>query len=139
MYLTMPLTGDAKLLARLRKASRIGAEMDRWANDSAEVIAQEARDLVNEGGIPSPNHVVSAPGNPPNSNTRNLVSHINAESLAEIGHAAAISDAKYARALEYGYAPNNLIERPYMRVAASNKRKAVLDAARKVVNKAVKG
>lgn len=136
--MAMPIKGDDKLLARLKRARGIGPAMDRWANESAEIIAKEARDLVDEGGIPSPNHVVSAPHSPPNTDTGNLVSHINAEDLPDVGRAAAISDAEYSLALEYGFSPNNLIERPYMRVAASNKRKAILDAARKAVDGVVK-
>jgi len=132
----MPVTGDAKFIARLRKAARVEQALDKWANDSAEVIAVEARALIDEGGIPSPNHIVSAPGEPPNRDTGLLTSRTNAEDLPEPGQAAVISDAEYSAFLEYG--TSRMAERPFMRVAASNKRKAVLEAARTAINRVTK-
>lgn len=133
----MPVSGVERLVGRLRRVSNVGAAMDKWANDGAATVAQEARDLVNEGGIPSPNHVVSRPGQPPNTDTGYLQSRIQPQDLPDVGHAAAISDAEYALALEFG--TQIMVERPYMRVAASNKRKALLDAARKAVGGVVRG
>lgn len=139
----MPISGDDKLLARLRRAGRVGQAMDKWANQSAEVIAKEARDLVDEGGIPSPNHVPSKPGQPPNTDTGNLAANTVAVDLPDLGNAAAISHAlsydgySYSLGLEFGN--SRVAERPFMRPATSNKRKAILDAARKAVDEVVKG
>lgn len=132
----MSVTGDIKFIARLRRAAKVASAMDQWANEAAEVIAKEARDLIDEGGFPDPNHVVSVGGATPNTNTGNLVAHTNAEDLPEIGQAAVISDAEYSRFLEFG--TERMIERPFMRVATSNKRKAVLANARTAINKVIR-
>lgn len=129
----MSVTGDVQFIARLRRAAKVGPAVDRWANESAEIIAQEARDLIDEGGFPDPNHVVSVGGATPNTNTGNLVAHTNAEDLPEAGQAAVISDAEYSRFLEFG--TERMTERPFMRVATANKRKAVLANARTAINK----
>jgi hypothetical protein len=139
----MPIKGDDKLLARLKRARGIGPAMDRWANESAEIIAKEARDLVDEGGIPSPNHIPSRPGQPPNTDSGRLAENTVAVDLPEQGHAAAISHAlsddgySYSLGLEFGN--TRVAERPFMRPATANKRKSILDNARKAVDGVVKG
>jgi len=133
----VPVTGDVKFIARLRKAASVGRAMDTWAMEGAEVIAQEARDLVDEGGFPRPNHIVSEPGQAPNTDTGNLVAHTNAEDLPEVGQAAVISDAEYSRVLEFG--GRNVYERPFMRPATANKRRLVVQLAKVAVNKTTKG
>lgn len=116
--------------------------MDEWANEAAEVIAKEARDLIDEGGIPSPNHIVSQPFASPNTDTGNLVAHTNAEKLPEQGHAAVISDAtsddgySYSQGLEFGN--SRMFERPFLRPATANKRKFVLTLARNAVNRSTR-
>lgn len=135
----MPVSGVERLVGRLRRASNVGQAMDKWANDGAATIAQEAVRLLDDGAILGAGHKPSIAPASPNSDTRNLAEHTAAVDLPDIGHAAAISDAEYSAAQEFGYAPNNLPERPYMRVAASNKRKALLDAARKAVDGVAKG
>lgn len=127
----MGLTGDKEWLARLRHVADVESVMSDWANDGAETIAQEARDLVNEGGIPSPNHIVSEPYGPPNTDTGNLVNHINAVELPIPLEAAAISDAEYSLWLEFG--TKKMLERPHMRIASANKKGALLkDAAARI-------
>lgn len=139
----MPIKGDDKLLARLRRARTIGPSMDRWANESAEIIVKEARDLVDEGGIPSPNHIPSKPGQAPNTDSGRLAANTVAVDSPEQGHAAAISHAlsddgySYSLGLEFGN--SRVAERPFMRPATANKRKSILDNARKAVDGVVKG
>lgn len=132
----MPLQGDRAWLARLRRAADVADVMSQWAMDGAETIAQEARDLVNEGGIPSPNHVVSDPYETPNTDSGNLVRHINAIELPNPLEAAAISDAEYSLWLELG--TSKMLERPHMRVASANKKQAVLKDAVKKISKKIK-
>lgn len=137
----MSLVGDKAFIARLRRAAKVASAMNEWANESAEIIAQEARSLVDEGGIPSPNHIPSDPGQSPNTDSGKMVAHINAEDLPETGQAAVISDAMsdswYSYALiEFGN--SRVAERPYMRPATSNKRKVVLANARTAVNKVIR-
>lgn len=141
--MAMPIKGDDKLLARLKRAKGVGPAMDRWANESAEIIAKEARDLVDEGGIPSPNHIPSKPGQPPNTDSGRLVANTVAVDLPEQGHAAAISHAlsddgySYSLGLEFGN--SRVAERPFMRPATASKRKSILDNARRAVDGVVKG
>lgn len=137
----MPVKGGDKWLARLRRAKRVDDALDQWAMEGAEVVAAEARDLVNEGGIPSPNHVVSNPGSPPNTDTGNLVAHTNAEDLPEKGQAAVVSDAMndgycYSTGLEFG--TSRMAERPFLRPATANKRQHVVTLARNAVNRVTK-
>ena len=130
------VTGDAAFIERLRKSARVSTVMDKWALDSARIIAQEAKDLLDEGGIPSPNHVVSAPGKPANSDSREMANATNAFDLPDIGQAAVISDSDHSLPIEFG--TKNMVERPVLRPATANKRKVVVALARDVINKATK-
>lgn len=137
----MPISGDVKFLARLKRAAKLDREIDTWALEGAEVIAAEARALIDDGGIPSPNHIVSSPGSPPNRDSGELSSRTNAEKLPEIGQAAVISDAMndgycYSTALEFG--TSKMYERPFMRPATANKRQHVVTLARNAVNRGTK-
>ena len=138
----MPISSDAAFLSRLRRAAKLDAEVDKWALEGAEVIAAEARALIDDGGIPSPNHIASQPGQPPNRDTGNLSSHTNAEKLPEIGQAAVISDAlsddgySYSLGLEFGN--SRIFERPFLRPATANKRQHVVTLARNAVNRGTK-
>lgn len=123
----MPVHGGDKWLSRLNRMRDLDKVADEWAYASAADVALEARNLVNENGVPSPNHVVSDPYSPPNTDSGHLQSLIQPVELAGTGHAAAISSAEYALALEFG--TTRMIERPYMRVASANRRKAVLEDA----------
>lgn len=135
------LTGDKNWLAHLRRAANLDKQVDAWAMEGAEVIAAEARALVDEGGIPSPNHIVSNPGDAPNTDSGNLVAHTNAEKLPEIGQAAVISDAtndgySYSLGLEFGN--SRVYERPFLRPATANRRKHVLTLAKNAVDRGTK-
>lgn len=132
----MPVNGGDRWLARLRRAKRVADALDRWAMEGAEVVAAEARDLVNEGGIPPPNHVVSNPYEPPNTEYGDLVAHTNAVDLPEKGTAAAISDSDHSLPLELG--TSKMFERPFMRPATANKRQHVVTLARNAVNRVTK-
>jgi len=133
----MAISGDKEFIARLRKAASVGRAMDAWAMEGAEVIAQEAKDLLDEGGIPSPNHIVSAPGQPANSDTRDMANATNAQDLPAIGQAAVISDSDHSLPIEFG--TENMVERPVLRPATANKRRLVVQLAKVAVNKTTKG
>jgi HK97 gp10 family phage protein len=131
----MPVSGGP--LARLKRIrAAMPRELDKWALEGAEVIASEARRLVDDGGIPSPNHIVSSPGEPPNTDSGNLSSNIGAVNLPDQGKAAAVSNADYGLYLEFG--TSNMYERPYMRPATANKRQHVVTLARNAVNRVTK-
>ena len=127
----MGVIGGDKWLKRLRNAAKVERTMDQWANESAAELAQEARILVDTDGIPSPNHIVSAPGNPPNSDSGALSASIQPVDLPEPGHAAISVGEEYGLYLELG--TSRMAERPFMRPATAIMRKPLLiDAARRV-------
>jgi hypothetical protein len=66
-------------------------------------------------------HQASGPGQPPAIDTGYLINHIAAKELAPMQWSVS-AGAEYAAALEYGYPPNNLAARPYMRPAADRAR-----------------
>lgn len=130
------VTGDKKFLSRLRRIS--GQEMDtamtRAMLQGAELIRDEAKALVDEGGIPSPNHIVSVPGYPPNTDSGYLSGSIKAEHAGDL-KAAVIVDAEYGTFLEFG--TSNMFERPFLRPATANKRQAVITLAKAGVDRII--
>lgn len=133
----MPISGDDKLITRLKKARNISNAMDKWALDGAKTVMEEAQFLIRDGAIPPPNHVPSLPGQPAKEEYGDLARDMAVESLPERGSAAFIAYSDHALATEFG--TSKMVERPWARPAASNKRKAILDAARKAVDDVVKG
>jgi hypothetical protein len=121
--------------------------------DWATLIENRAIWSVIEFGIPSPNHIVSLPHNPPNSDTFMLAESIHSEIRGEgvsqeltggfyeqgdvstvftVDVLAGGGPVNYAVALEWG--TSNMIERPFM-LPASQERKA---EGRALVEAAVK-
>lgn len=131
----MPVKGGDKWLARLRRAKRVDDALDQWAMEGAEVVAAEQVRLADDGGYKIP-HVVSLPGQSPNSETGDLVANIRAEKLPDAGQAAAISSSDHALPLEFG--TSNMYERPLARPATANKRQHVVTLARNAVNRVTK-
>lgn len=82
-------------------------------------------------------HQASAPGEPPASDTGNLVQNITVMIDAEHFSAVVNSGAEYADALEFGTLKTE--PRPYMRVALENKRAEVEAAVNDEVSKALEG
>lgn len=134
----MPLTGDDKWLARIRRAANVSRAADEWAMEAAELVAAEARRLVDEGGYTAP-HIPSSPGQAPNSDTGNLVANTNAEKLPAVGQAVVIShatsDSGYSYSLGLEFGNSRIYERPFMRPATANKRQHAVTLARNAVDK----
>lgn len=105
---------------------------------AGQLIELEAERSITQGSISGPGHIPSAPGEPPNADTRFLDSNI--ETTIEAQNPPTVhvtSHAPYSAALEYG--TSRMAERPFMRPATAKHRKDVqrmvreaLDPTRKI-------
>jgi len=75
-------------------------------------------------------HTASAPGNPPNTDTGNLVSNITVQKIAGGFDVGSRSGAPYGVALEFG--TSKMMPRPWLRPAAEKGIKAALDMVRRM-------
>ncbi len=132
----MSIKGGDKFLSRLRKASRIEAIMADWAEAGATEVMEEEQRLIRDGASPPPNHIVSAPGNPPNEEYGDLARDMRVERL-EGASAVAIAYSDHALHLEFG--TSRMIERPFARPAAAILKKPLLIEARTRIDRLTKG
>ena len=121
-------------LARLLRMNpaRIMPAVGEELQAGAEAIAEDARASVLDGGIPSPHHVVSAPGEAPNSDSGYLVSTIHAGEIIETPGTVQTSvgvGAEYGLYLELG--TSKMEPRPFLVPATEVNRKDVIDALHK--------
>jgi len=121
-------------LARLLRMNpaRIMPAVGEELRAGAEAIAEDARASVLDGGIPSPHHVVSAPGEAPNSDSGYLVSTIHAGEIIETPGTVQTSvgvGAEYGLYLELG--TSQMKPRPFLVPATELNRKDVIDALHK--------
>ena len=104
-------------------------------------IEIDAEKSITSGSVSGKNHVPSAPGEPPNADTRFLDSNI--ETVLEdryVPRVTVTSHAPYSSDLEYG--TEKMEARPFMRPALEKNRENVAKAAARGVNdvlKSVKG
>lgn len=126
------ITGADAHLKRLQRMR--GPAAVRHVTQALFVVAQDiivdAAISISTGAVSGKDHVASAPGEPPNSDTHVLANSGEASSPAPL-KAESSFNAPYAAAQELGSASQNLPERPYMRPAAAKNR---APAARKVAD-----
>lgn len=115
------------------KARRL---MQKRMQRAVLLVQNEAVRSIQSGGTgqavvrynPTRRHVASAPGSPPATDTGHLVANISTD-VEVVGRrevvGSVISGASYSKALEYGYAPNNLEPRPFMRPALEKQKTKV--------------
>lgn len=124
--------------ARLRRIREIVGPVSDALYGQAQALQVDAQLSITRGAVSGENHVPSAPGEPPNNDTGVLAGNIEATRVGPL-KAEVSSNAPYAAAQEYGYEPNNLAPRPYMRPAAARIRKtagkAIAAAVRKVTRR----
>lgn len=102
---------------------------------AGQLIEIEAEHSITAGSVSGKGHVPSAPGEPPNADTRQLDTSI---------HTLKVSDARteveaiapYAAAQEFGTKDGKLPERPFMRPAVKKKRAAAVELVRRAASKA---
>jgi len=131
------VTGDKAYSARLKGMTgpemvrEIGAELFAGGQD----IEIEAELSITTGSVSGKNHVVSLPGEPPNSNTHVLDLNIETVQVAPL-KVEVSSNAPYAADLEYG--TSKMAERPYMRPAVAKRRRDVTLRIRNAVNRVIR-
>lgn len=104
----------------------------------ANRIARTAQESIIDGGIPSPNHIPSAPGEPPNADTHQLDLSIAARGINNNPPTVVVeAKAPYAAALEFG--TSNIAARPYMRPATEFHRDDMRQAVQGSVRAQVRG
>jgi hypothetical protein len=114
---------------------------------TAEAIREDTVESLDEGAISGAGHIPSAPGLPPNSDSRDLANSGRVGETAEVGASTAGyvqvavsfggSSAPYAVVQEYG--GTVLPERPYLRPATERARKPHADRLKDAVNRTIKG
>lgn len=132
----MILKGFKKFSDRL-KAMTAPAQSKRIAARLYEIgqkIELDAERSITRGSISGKNHVPSAPGQPPNADTRHLDGNIvTILKLSRNPSVTVESRAAYSVPLEYG--TDKMEERPFMRPAVEKNRRRVanLDGIRMIV------
>lgn len=96
--------------------------LDRKANQLRNDIVGVLRDATPGRGARYGNHVASAPGDPPATDTGRLISSIRWEAPRPLVRLVG-TNVRYAEALEYGARGRGLAARPFMRPALEKFRK----------------
>ena len=122
--------GAKKHTQRLRNLSgNVEARVLRALYAGGQEIELEAERSITSGSISGKGHVPSAPGEPPNADTRLLDTSIETTIASTRPPAVHVtSNAPYSAALEFG--TSKMAERPFMRPATKKKRKAVIARVR---------
>lgn len=118
-------------LQRMRPAAVMPA-LGEELQAGAEAIAEDAKASVLDGGVPSPHHIVSAPGEAPNSDSGYLVSTIHAGEIIETPGSIQTSvgvGAEYGLYLELG--TSKMEPRPFLEPATERGRRDVVRAVHK--------
>lgn len=103
---------------------------------AGQEIELEAERSITAGSISGKGHVPSAPGQPPNADTRRLDSNI-VTTVTGQGSVEVSSNAPYSAALEFG--TSRMAERPFMRPAVAKKRGRVAQLVEAAVDKLTGG
>lgn len=134
------ITGGGRHNSRLKgltspaSVERIGRALFA-AGERIQVAAQIS---ITEGAVSGKAHVPSALGTPPNNDSGVLANNI--ETTRDPNNPLRVtvsSNAPYAAAQEFGN--SKLPERPYMRPAVAQERKAVTETIRRAVSETIKG
>lgn len=118
----MKITGAGAHSRRLGRLA--GPQMKRRVYQAlfvaGSMIETEAEISITAGSVSGKNHVPSAPGEPPNADTRLLDTSIETTGDPEAVKVTVTSNAPYSAALEFG--TSRMEERPFMRPATAKKR-----------------
>jgi hypothetical protein len=126
---------------RLFKASprqvipAIGDEL----HESAEIIANDARISIIDGGISGSGHIPSIAGQPPNADTHDLDQSIHATETIEVDgyvKASVVADSDHALYMELG--TTKIEERPFMRPAVARHRRTTVKSIALAYNRQVR-
>lgn len=118
-----------------RMAQRTPQEVARALYSAGQLIELDAERSITAGSISGANHIPSAPGQPPNADTRFLDSNIETE-IGGPGLVTVTSRANYSAALEYG--TSRMAARPFMRPATERNRRKVVELVGDAINITIK-
>lgn len=109
----------------------VGAALFAGADD----VRARSRRSITAGSVGGANHVPSAPGEPPNSDTQNLINSHETRQPAW-NHSQVAVTADYAVPLEYG--TSRMAARPFLGPATRDSKKQVQDRVTKAIQQAAK-
>ncbi|HTE37910.1 MAG TPA: HK97-gp10 family putative phage morphogenesis protein [Reyranella sp.] len=98
------------------------------------IIEAEAEISITAGSVSGKMHKPSAPGQPPNADTRQLDNSIETIKKGELS-VDVVSKAPYSAALEYGTENNHPAARPFMRPATDKSRAEITNLIVKAARK----
>jgi HK97 gp10 family phage protein len=132
--MTFAVNGVGSLEKKIQKTIEATRKRRKAAlRKAAYIVAGTAKQLIQRGpktGRTYGKHTASAPGEPPASDTGNLVSSITVEEIND-GQVNVICRAPYAAVLELGTDDGTTIEeRPFMRPAAAINKNTVAELMR---------
>ncbi|MGK9168024.1 HK97 gp10 family phage protein [Inquilinus limosus] len=128
------VTGVDRHLRRLRQAGKaVRREAGKAVAAAAELVAAEAVASIAVGSASGPDHIPSAPGEPPNADTGRLDGNITAVRRSELA-ADVVSAAPYAADLEFG--TSRMAARPYLRPATAKKRGEAVELILQAIRRA---
>lgn len=97
-------------------------------------IEIDAEISITTGSVSGKNHVPSAPGQPPNADTRTLDTNIETRIVPSRNPRVNVESlAPYSAALEFG--TSRMAERPFMRPAAERNRRKISEDVRAAANR----
>jgi HK97 gp10 family phage protein len=132
----MKITGDKKHGDRLKHmtGSGLDAELARGLFAAGKEIEIEAEHSITEGSISGKGHIPSAPGSPPNADTRLLDTSIDTFVVSQSPPTVhVVSSAPYSAALEWG--TSKMEARPFMQPATDKKRKMGIEIIARIMNR----
>lgn len=128
----MALIGAKAHSARLKRMTSPAAlkVVDKAVFRGANIVAVEMANSITAGSVSGAGHVPSAPGEPPNADTRQLDTSIETQRTKPL-HSRVVVDAPHAVSLELG--TSKMAARPYAKPATRKKRAEVVEGVRKAV------
>lgn len=114
---------------------RIGQAVREAAIEVQNEVTRIMRETKKSGRTYRRGHIASAPGEPPAPDTARLLRSIKVRSRGL--QADVYTGLEYAPWLEFG--TGRILPRPFMRPAAKNKKKKVVEMVRRSVREATKG
>lgn len=121
---------------RLQRMRRVQNPAMRALYEQGEVIRKDAADSIAANWTPSPNHVASQPGAPPNADTGNLHKSIDVRVSKTRKSVTVNSTAPYAAALEFG--TSKIEARPYLRPALLRNRNRIVYGVAQAVSELIR-
>lgn len=120
----MALPGTQKHLDRLRRMQRGSRQIAAALYRAGQEIELDAEQSITSGSVSGKGHVVSAPGQPPNADTRDLDSKIDTVLVSQNPPTVRISAySGHAVPLEFG--TSKMEARPYLRPAVARNKDEV--------------